>query len=89
MNKRYNKRYIIGEYNKLGYTIIDTHNLSEVYSAGNNPNDSVGNTPNESPQFCAVPLSLKKIRSMCISTGKEIAKEKGYKWGGCSRLEEE
>jgi len=34
-------------------------------------------------------LPLRAIRSFCIKTGREMAEEKGWKWGGTSRVSDE
>jgi hypothetical protein len=79
------KRIIVGEYNRYGYTIFEATGIRELYSTGNNAQDS--------GQFVAIGslncLSLRDIRSFCIKTGKEIAAEKGYRWGGSSRIADE
>jgi len=72
------KNTIVGDYNRKGYTLFHVEGIRELYTAGNHPQDSTQvlslNDPN-----C---LSLKEIRLMCIRTGKEMAKERGWIWGG-------
>jgi len=68
---------IIGEYNENGYQIL-YQNGNVLYSAGNNPKDSCLYSPMSR-------LTLSKIRSFCISTAKEIAKENNARYGGVER----
>jgi len=77
------KRNVIGEYNRYGYTIM-LDNGCVLYFSGNHPNDSYQTLMLNDP----LALLLKKIRSMCIKTGKEIAAERKYIWGGAERIEE-
>jgi hypothetical protein len=68
---------ITGTYNEWGYTILDGNR--EVYTAGNHPKDSGQSTGSE------YRLSLREIRSFCIATARDIAKERGKKYGGVQR----
>lgn len=78
------KNIVVGEYNHYGYTLFDPTGIKELYSAGNNPVDSEQFLPLGDPKG----LSLKTIRSFCIKTGKEMAEEKGWKWGGACRIDD-
>ena len=77
-------RTIVGEYNRYGYTIFHVECIRELYSATNQSQDS-GQTVSIYDPNC---LSLSAIRKYCIKTGKEIAKEMGYKWCGADRVED-
>jgi hypothetical protein len=76
------KRIVIGEYNHYGYTLFEATGIKELYSAGNHIEDS-GLFVSIGSRNC---LELKDIRKFCIQTGKEMAAELGYKWGGASRI---
>jgi hypothetical protein len=81
-----NKEIIFGEYNKYGYKLFSSRNgqVEEVYCAGNSPYESTAIIPCNSGT-----LPLKTIRKYCIQTGKEMAKEKGCKWNGLERNDNE
>ena len=68
---------IVGTYSKLDYTIW--HNGREVYTAGNSPHDS------QAYVSAKKGVSLRKMRTMCISTAKEMAAEQNVKYGGVTR----
>jgi hypothetical protein len=77
---------IIGYYSELRYTVCIVDNgqiLSEAYIAGNSPHDSQ----------CFVSadrgVGLKTMRSYCIQTSKEIAKEENLKYLGVERDDED
>jgi len=78
-------RIVVGEYNHYGYTIFEGEGLNEFYSASNHSQDSSFTAPLNDPSC----LPLKEIRKYCIKTGKEIAKEKGMKWKGATRIEDQ
>ena len=72
------KPEVSAEYNENGYTI--SVNGVEVYSAGNNRHESVGQALPGS-----TPLPLSKLRSFAIQTGKAIADERNGKWLGATK----
>ena len=78
------KKTILGEYNRYGYTIMISHleGLKDLYHAGNHRLDS-GQVASLGCMDC---LSLKEIRSNCIKTGRDMALEMGYEWGGAERI---
>lgn len=82
-----NQKILYGEYNQSGYNLllIDGKDTKDIYSAGNSNQDSTVIVSPNDPS--AVPL--KTIRKFCIQTGKEMAKEKGWKWEGAYRISEE
>jgi hypothetical protein len=76
---------IIGLYNRTGYRICiqDEQGLDEIYTAGNSPCDSQQTVP------VGRGLPLRKMRSMCIQSAKEEAKERGIPYLGIEREEED
>lgn len=78
-------RTIVGEYSRKGYILFHVEGIRELYTAGNHAQDSGLVVPLDSPEC----LPLRKIRSMCVKTGKEMANERGWKWGGASRIRED
>jgi hypothetical protein len=74
-------KQVIGYYNALEYRVeIDG---KEVYQAGNSPDDSQAYTSKENG------VGLRTMRSYCIYTTHEIAKENHAKYGGVERMEED
>lgn len=70
-----------GHFYSRGYEIINRRNVI-IYSAGNHPLDSQRFiSPSEG-------LSIKTLEKFCEQTGKELAKENGEKWLGCSFIED-
>jgi hypothetical protein len=76
---------IIGRYNRQGYDIVEIKfNDSKetlLYQAGNNPFDSCVS------QSISNGLSLMTLRTYCIQTAKEMAKERNAKYGGVEEIE--
>jgi hypothetical protein len=71
---------VYGMYNKWGYRVC-TVDGDELYTAGNSPHDS-GTSVDDG-------LPLRKLRSMCIRTAKEIAAERGVDFIDVERIEDE
>jgi hypothetical protein len=69
----------IGYYNALEYYVMLDGKV--VYSAGNSPFDSQFYTSEYNG------VGLKTMRSYCIQTTKEIAKENNAKYVGVERIE--
>ena len=72
-------KIVIGRYNRDGYEILMADGRV-LHSAGANAQDAYA--PGRD-------VSLRTLRSWCIKTGREIAAERGEKWGGEERVEEE
>ena len=73
-------KQVIGYYNALEYRVeIDGE---EIYHAGNSPFESQVFVSKDDG------VGLRKMRSYCIQTSKEIAKENNSKYVGVERLEE-
>jgi hypothetical protein len=67
-------KFVVGTYGRDGYEIA-TARGAVLYSAGANELDS------QAPGTA----SLRKVRSWCIRTGREIAAERGAAWCGAER----
>lgn len=76
---------VIGQYNNFGYTIFHVESLKELHIAGNHSQDGSQVVSLNHPNC----LPLNMIRRFCIKTGKEIAKEKGYRWASAERISNE
>jgi hypothetical protein len=73
-------KQVIGYYNGLEYRVeIDG---KEVYHAGNSPFESQTFVREDDG------VGLRIMRSYCIQTAKEIAKENNAKYVGVERIEE-
>ena len=72
---------IIGCYDEYGYRVESADGKREFYSAGNHALDSQMGCPAGSP----FALSLRKIRSYCIQTTREICEEHNAQFGGVER----
>lgn len=68
---------VSGEYNEDGYRILADG--EEVYSAGNNPQ--------ESQSYSSEGLPLKTLRAFCIQTAREIADENNGDFLGVQRVD--
>jgi hypothetical protein len=73
--------YIFGFYNEQGYRLFENGNDEPIYEAGN--------SPCESTTTVAEGVGVKQLRAWCVQTGKEMAKERGMAWEGCSREDNE
>jgi hypothetical protein len=73
------KRIVSGEYNQYGYTVWLNNEI--IYASGNHTQDSQQSATNE--QDC---LTLRQVRSLCIKTVKDIARENKAVYGGVERL---
>ena len=72
---------LVGFYHPHGYNIHrqeDGQLVEQVYEAGNNPGDSTSMIPVERGE------DLETLHRFCEQTGKELAKEMGLPWAGCS-----
>lgn len=79
---------IIGYFNEYGYKIEiakPNNNFETVYAAGNNKFDS-GLSQTVDPIHG---LDLATIKKFCKQTGEEIAQERGLKFGGIEKIEDE
>lgn len=77
------KRYY-GEFNENGYEIFLVGNMEgAIYQAGNCKYDSYQWLPVGGKGV----IDIITIEDYCNSTGREIAKENGGVWTGCSRIE--
>ena len=75
-------RVVTGEYSAGGYTVMLHRGgrIIGVYSAGNHPHDSQAQA--------TVGVGLRRMRSFCIRTCREIAGEKGAGYGGVEHVED-
>ena len=71
---------IFGEYDKYGYRIY-TNTGEHVYAAGNHQLESTLVTQ---PGIGSV--TLRKLRSYCIQTAREMAVENDWTYGGVQRV---
>lgn len=81
------KRAVYGVYNRHGYQVLMVLDgrTTDQYTAGNHQQDSQASALPGSPEA----LSLRRIRSFCIKTTREIAGEKGAAYEGVGRCEDE
>ena len=76
------KTALIGDYNRLGYTIWQGSRI--IYTALNHRQDS------QQPAYTeADRMTLREIRSACIKTCKEMAAEQGTRFAGVFRAADE
>jgi hypothetical protein len=72
---------ITGHYHEHGYEILSDDD--QIYAAGNNPYDSgVSQTLRTE---CGRALPLRKLRSFCVRTAREMALERKEKYNGSQR----
>jgi hypothetical protein len=68
------RRKATGEYNEIEYAVFVGGR--EVYSAGNHPGDSTLRVP------AGKGVGRREMRRFCALTTRDIAKERGVKYGG-------
>ena len=73
---------ITAEYSREGYAVLD--NGQEIYTAGNHRMDSQGHAPLSS----SFAVTLRELRRFAVSTAREMAKERGAKFGGVERVKD-
>lgn len=71
---------VTGEYCETEYFVFSNGN--QIYSAGNAPGESSAIVPPERG------VGLRTMRKFCAQTAKEMAEERGEKYGGISRIED-
>lgn len=75
------KKVVTAEYNHFGYEVFVDG--APVYQAGNAVGDSTVAVPAERG------VGLQKLRQYAVQTAKEIAKERGARFGGVERTADE
>jgi len=79
------KIIVFGHYNRDGYTVLQSRGgkITELYHAGNHTLDSAQTAPAANTRE-----PLRRLRSYCIKTTREMAQEAKATYGGVSREEE-
>ncbi len=78
---------VVGEYSQWGYEVqvAQGSHLLYCYSAGNHKQDSQQRASLGSPEACG----LREVRTNCVRTAKDIARERQARYGGVTRQTEE
>jgi len=79
------KKIIVGAYDRYSYHVWDANSGKEYHAGGNARQDGVTILDPGTPGA----LSLRKLRSACIKTTREITEEQHAAYGGVERAEEE
>lgn len=78
---------VVGEYSQWGYEVqvVRGSRILHSYAAGNHKQDSQQRAALGSPEAC----SLRQVRTNCVRTTKDIARERQARYGGVTRQTEE